>query len=148
MDVDRSAPAVAAAETTIAAPLETVWDVLTGFEGWPGWNPDVTSMSLDGAVAEGAVFRWKAGRATITSTLREVDPPRLVGWTGKTTGIEAVHVWQLEPRGEGTFVRTEESWQGLLVRLLRGRMQKSLQSAVDDGLKHLAAEAERRASLG
>lgn len=148
MDVDRSAPAVAAAETAIAAPLETVWDVLTGFEGWPGWNPDVTSMSLDGAVEEGAVFRWKAGRATITSTLREVDPPRLVGWTGKTTGIEAAHVWRLEPRGEGTFVRTEESWQGLLVRLLRGRMQRSLQSAVDDGLKHLAAEAERRASLG
>ena len=76
------------AETAIAAPLETVWDVLTGFEGWPGWNPDVTSMSLDGAVEEGAVFRWKAGRATITSrAARGLDPPRLVGWTGKTTGI-------------------------------------------------------------
>ncbi|MGH3042124.1 MAG: SRPBCC family protein [Gaiellaceae bacterium] len=145
MDVDRSAPAVAASETEIAADPETVWEVLTGFESWPSWNPDVRSVTLESAVEEGTVFRWKAGRATLTSTIRQVERPRLIGWTGKTTGIGAVHVWSLEPRDGGTIVRTEESWAGFLVRMLRGPMQKNLQKALDDGLAHLKAEAERRA---
>jgi hypothetical protein len=145
MEVDRSAPAVAASEAEIAADPGTVWDVLTGFEHWPSWNPEATSVSLQGGVAEGTVFRWKAGRATITSTLRQVEPPRFIGWTGKTTGIEAVHVWHLDPIAAGTRVRTQESWEGFLVRVLRRRMQRNLQSALDDGLAHLKAEAERRA---
>jgi uncharacterized protein YndB with AHSA1/START domain len=145
VEVDRDAPAIARAEAEIAADPETVWEILTGFEAWPGWNPDVASVALDGEVAEGTVFRWKTGRATITSTLRQVERPRAVAWTGKTTGIDAVHIWRLEPRDGGTLVRTEESWQGLLVRLLAGPMRKSLQKAVDGGLQHLKAEAERRA---
>lgn len=148
MDVDRDAPVVAEAEAEIAADPETVWDVLTGFETWPSWNPDAAWVSFDGAVEEGAVFRWKAGRATITSTLRQVERPTFIGWTGKTIGIRAVHVWHLEPRGGGTHVKTEESWQGILVRILRGRMQKNLEGVLEDGLKRLGAEAERRAQLG
>ena len=146
MEVNQEAPAVARSEAEIAADPDTVWEVLTRFEDWPSWNPDVSSVTLHGELAEGAVFRWKAGRATITSTLRRIDRPRLLAWTGKTTGIDAVHVWRLEPSDAGTRVRTEESWEGLLVRLLRGPMRKSLQRAVDDGLGHLKTEAERRAA--
>jgi hypothetical protein len=36
-------------------------------------------------------------------------------------------------------------WEGLLVRILPGPLRKSLQKAMDDGLGHLKAEAERRA---
>ena len=145
MEVDRDAPAVARSEAQIEADPETVWDVLIAFEDWPGWNPDVKSVRLEGALQEGTVFRWQAGRAMITSTLRQLERPRLLAWTGKTTGIRAVHVWSLEPRDGGTLARTEESWDGLLVRILRGRMQKSLQKAMDGGVRYLKAEAERRA---
>jgi hypothetical protein len=145
VDVKQDAPAVARSEAKIIADLETVWQVLTGFEDWPSWNPDVSAVTLEGGLAEGSVFRWKTGRSKITSTLRKVERPRLVGWTGKTMGIQAVHVWRLDPRDGGTLVRTEESWEGLPVRLFRGPLQKSLQKAVDDGLGHLKAEAERRA---
>ena len=145
MEIDRDAPAFARSEAGIAADPETVWEILTGFEAWPSWNPDVSSVAIEGEAGEGTVFRWKAGRATITSTLRQVERPRVLAWTGKATGIDAVHVWRLEPRDGGTFVQTEESWQGLLVRLLSGPMRKSLQKAVDGGLEHLTAEAERRA---
>ncbi|MGH3012398.1 MAG: SRPBCC family protein [Gaiellaceae bacterium] len=148
MEVDRSAPAVAEAATEIAADPETVWEVLTDLERWPSWNPDVSAVAHEGGLEEGATFRWKAGRATITSTIREVDRPRLIGWTGRTTGIDAIHVWRLDLRDGGTLVRTEESWQGLLVRVIRGSMQKSLQKAVDGGLAHLKAESERRARTG
>src|SRR3954464_14790620 len=62
-------------EVEIAAPPDVVWEVLTGFEQWPQWNPEVKSMSIDGPVAPGTEFRWKAGPGTIVPTLEQVDPP-------------------------------------------------------------------------
>jgi uncharacterized protein YndB with AHSA1/START domain len=146
MRVDEQAPVIGSSEGLVAAPSEVVWDVLTDFEGWPGWNPDVKAMTVEGAVAEGTKFRWKAGPGTIRSRVERLDRPRLAGWTGKTLGIDAVHVWHLEPRDGGTFVRTEESFSGFLPRLLRGRMQKTLDAALETGLQHLRVAAERRAS--
>jgi len=95
-------------------------------------------------LAEGSVFRWKAGPGTVTSTIQRVEPPRLIAWRGKTLGIKAIHFWQLEPRDGTTLVRTEESYDGLVARLLRGSLQKTLDSALADGLRYLKAEVERR----
>ena len=146
MKVNENAPAVSSAEVEVAADPEVVWEVLTAIEAWPSWNPDVTSASLEGELTEGSRFRWKAGRATITSTLQRVDPPRLIAWTGKTLGLRAIHVWRLEAHGAGTFVSTAESWEGPVASVFRKRMQETLSKAVEDGLRHLKAEAERRAS--
>ena len=145
MEINRSAPAVASSEIEVAAPPEVVWDVIADFPAWPDWNPDVKSISIDGPVAPGTQFRWKAGPTTITSTLREVERPGAIAWSGKALGLAAVHAWRLEPRDGATLLRTEESWDGLLPRLLRGRMQRTLQDSLDTGLPHLKAEAERRA---
>ena len=141
------APVVGASEIEIAATPEAVWEVLTAFERWPSWNPDVKSMTVQGPVAPGSVFRWKAGPGTITSTIYRVEPPWQIAWTGRTLGIKAIHFWQLEP-GEGkTLVRTEESFEGLLARLLRGSMQKTLDNSLADGLRSLKAEVERQAPV-
>ena len=144
MDVNRAAPVVAADEIEIAASPQTVWDVLTDLESWPRWNSDVKSMSVEGALAKGTVFRWKAGPGTITSTIQDVQPPTLIAWTGTTFGIKARHVYRLEPQGDGTLVHTEESYEGLVARLLRGSLQKTLEKGLSDGLRYLKAEAERR----
>jgi uncharacterized protein YndB with AHSA1/START domain len=144
MDVNRGAPVVEAAEIHVEAAPDTVWDVLADIRGWPGWNPDVRSATVDGEVAEGTAFRWKSGPGTIASVLRLVDRPRALGWTGSTLGIRAVHVWHLEPRDGGTFVRTQESFEGALVRLLRGSMQKTLRGSLERMIGSLKSEAERR----
>jgi uncharacterized protein YndB with AHSA1/START domain len=133
-------------EIEIAAPPEVVWEVLTGFEQWPQWNPEVKSMSIDGPVAPGIEFRWKAGPGTIRSTLEQVDPPGYIRWRGRTLSIKAIHEWRLEPSNGGTRVETDESFSGFLVRLLRGSMQKTLDSSTERGLEHLKREAERRAA--
>jgi uncharacterized protein YndB with AHSA1/START domain len=131
-------------EVEIAAPREVVWEVLTGFEQWPDWNPDVKSMSLEGPVAPGSEFRWKAGPGTIVSTLEQVDPPRYLRWRGRTLSIKAVHEWHFEPSNGGTRVETEESFSGLLARLFRGPLQKTLDRSTESGLEHLKRESERR----
>jgi uncharacterized protein YndB with AHSA1/START domain len=141
--VDRSAPAVASAEAVIDAAPEAVWALLSDIEGWPAWNPDVKSAHLEGPLAPGTEFVWKAGPSTIHSVLRVVEPPERIGWTGRTMGIGAAHVWDITAAAGGSRVRTEESWDGLIVRLLRGRMQKRLQKAMDSGLAHLRAALAR-----
>ncbi|HSK16359.1 MAG TPA: SRPBCC family protein [Gaiellaceae bacterium] len=148
MEIDGNAPAVGRAELEIQAPHELVWEVLTDVEGWPEWNPDVRSASLEGPLSPGTRFRWKAGPGTIVSTLEAVEPPGLIGWTGTTLGIHAIHVHRLEARGNVTVVTSEESWDGVLVRLLRRPLGRSLRSAVEGGLRHLKTEAERRAQAG
>jgi uncharacterized protein YndB with AHSA1/START domain len=142
--IDEQAPVVGTSEIEIAASPETVWAVLTDFERWPSWNRDVKSISIEGPVAPGSVFKWKAGPGTITSTIERVEPPSLIAWTGKTLGIDAVHFWYLEPRDGKTLVRTQESYGGLVARLLRRSLQKTLDRALADGLRYLKAEAEAR----
>ena len=140
---DPQGPVSGAAEIDVAAPVETVWRVLTDLERWPSWNPDVTSMSVDGPLAEGTVFRWKAGPGTIVSRIERVDPLRLVAWSGKTLGVKAMHVWHFEQVGETTHVRTQEALHGIVARVLRSSLQKTLDSALESGLRNLKAEAER-----
>ena len=127
----------------IRASDDDVWRILTAIERWPTWNSDVKSVSIDGPPVEGTTFRWKAGPGTISSTVTRVDRPRLIAWTGRTLGISAVHVWHFEQRGGRTHVSTEESYEGLVARVLRRSLQKTLDAALADGVRQLKAEAER-----
>jgi carbon monoxide dehydrogenase subunit G len=142
--INWAAPVVASSETEIAAGREVVWHVLTGIEHWPSWNPDVKSVSMEGGLVQGVRFRWKSGPGTITSTLEHVEQPRRIVWSGTTFGIEAMHVYALEAGDGVTLVRTEESYDGPVARLFRIRLQKTLESSLENGLRHLKAEAERR----
>jgi len=140
-----SSPIKATAQIEIGAEPAIVWDVITDIERWPRWNPDVHAARLKGALAVGTEFVWKAGPGTVTSRFTALERPSLIVWRGKTLGVTAEHTWHLEVQGYFTTVRTEETWEGLLVTLLRGKMQKALQKAIDDGLAYLKAEAEREA---
>lgn len=144
MQIDEQAPVTARAKIDIAAGPDVLWDLLTTMDKWPQWNPDVKAASQPELHA-GATFRWKAGPAALTSTLTEVDRPRVVGWTGVSMGIKAVHVWRLASDGTTSQAQTEESWSGMLPRLMPGMMRKSLQKTLDSWLHHLKIEAETRA---
>jgi carbon monoxide dehydrogenase subunit G len=144
MDIDRAAPAIAEGQIDIEAVPDVVWSVLSDLSAWPSWNPDVKSMAVDGPVEAGTTFRWKAGSASLTSTLRNVDPPREIGWTGTTMGIKAVHVFTFEPSDGGTRASSAESFRGLIPSVFRGYSRKILQRGIDSILTRLKAEAERR----
>jgi uncharacterized protein YndB with AHSA1/START domain len=143
-EINELAPVVGSCEVEIATSPNDAWEVLTEIGRWPSWNPAVKSVSFGGEVGEGAAFRWKSGPGTITSTIRNVEPPRRIAWTGTTFGIRAIHVHTFEPRAGGTLVRTEESYDGLVARLFRRRLQSVLDATLEDELQHLKAEAERR----
>lgn len=143
---DRQAPVYTREEVVVSADPETVWKVMASIEEWPKWNPDVREARIEGDLSEGTHFKWKAGPGTIRSTLRYVERPYALGWTGKTLGIPAIHLYRLEEAGHQTRVVLEESWSGPLARVFRAYFQKTLDKAVSDGLRALKAEAERQHS--
>jgi len=143
MDINRNAPAIASAEALVRASLDVVWSVQTNFAEWSRWNPDVEYVDTEGPLAPGTEFRWKAGGAAITSELQEVEPRRRIVWTGRILGIRAIHVWVFEEQADGVLVRTEESFDGLLVRLFARSMRRMLDSTLSNGLNALKTECER-----
>ena len=147
MNINKSAPVTAAGEIDVAADREVIWELMAAIDRWPDWNPDIKAASLQGELAQGSKFSWKAGPGTINSTILQLQRPQIIAWTGSTLGIKAIHVWRLESIGEKTRVITEESWEGLLPRLLARQMKRMLQRSINSGLLHLKAEAERRAIL-
>ncbi len=86
---------------------------------------------------------WKSGPGTIKSTVADVEPGGRLSWTGKLMGIKAIHVWVLDTEGDTTTVTTQESWEGLVVRLTRKSSQRALNDALATGLRYLKAAAEQ-----
>jgi hypothetical protein len=143
--INAGAPVVSRKEIEIAAPPEVVGRAHC-VRALAVLNPEIKSMSMKGPGAVGSTFRWKAGPGTITSAIQRLEPPRLVAWSGKTMGITAVDVFRLERRDGTTLVREEESWDGLVARVLRRSLQRTLDRSLESGLRHLKAESERRIS--
>jgi carbon monoxide dehydrogenase subunit G len=146
LEADRQAAVFSREEVEVSATPEEIWEIMSDIEKWPQWNPDVKAATIEGELVEGTDFRWKAGPGTIHSTLRTVERPRVLAWTGKTMGIPAIHVYKLEPAGSGTRLVLEESWDGLLSKVFRSYMQKTLDKAVRDGVQALKTEAEKRSA--
>jgi Polyketide cyclase / dehydrase and lipid transport len=148
MTINESAPVVGRSEIEIAADPKVAWNVLTAIGRWPDWNPAVKSVPFEEGIEEGSEFRWKAGPGSIWSTIQNVDAPWRIVWTGSTFGIKAIHVHTLEPRAGGTLVKTEESYDGLVARVFHRRLQETLDTTLDNEVRHLKAEAERRDRSG
>jgi len=144
MKINELAPVIASREVEVEASPETIWDIIVAVDSWPDWNPDVKAAFIEGDLAVGTRFSWKAGQLTIRSTVLQMERPHHLVWTGTTTGIKAVHLWQIEQRGEKALVRSEESWEGLLPSILRGTMKRMLSRSIQQTLLYLKREAERR----
>ena len=135
------------ADAFIEAPIGMVWGILSDLEHWTTWNKSVSKILVNGPVQIGTTFAWVGGGSRIDSRLEEVDPPTRIAWSGKTFGIRAMHVWELEDKGQGTQVHTEESFRGPVAWLFRGFARKTLAKALDQGVAALKAEAESRIKL-
>ena len=126
MEIDRDAPAWAEREIEIGAPLEVVWDLLTGVDDWPRWFTEGESAAIAGPVAPGTTFRMK-GRApgTIKARIESAEKPHVLAWTGRVLGISAIHVWRLDRSDAGTRVQTQESMDGFLCGFYGRRCRRS-----------------------
>ena len=140
--IDETAPVIARHGIDIAAPLATVWRLHTDVNGWPAWQPDITSASLDGALEPGARFGWSTAGLEITSTVYAVDEPSRTLWGGPANGIDGVHEWMFRETPTGVHVTTNESWSGPPVEADATTLQSQLDASLMAWLRHLRAAAE------
>ncbi|WP_433430514.1 SRPBCC family protein [Nonomuraea sp. CA-141351] len=145
----------------IDAPLSTIWRLQTDVEGWPSWQPPVTTIErLDpGTLRKGSRFRWTtpapatpttpATTLTITSTVKQLKRNACVLWSGPAIGeglrIDAgVHLWTFTKVKGGVLVQTEETWTGAQVEADVPTATAALGSGLEAWLRDLKAAAEAR----
>jgi len=66
----------------------------------------------------------------------------MLGWTGKNFAADAIHNWYLTPTENGTKVRTEESMQGLLMSVMKKKMNEVLIEDMTSWLDQLIVKCE------
>jgi hypothetical protein len=140
--VNPNAPVVERQQILVQAPPEAVWQVLADINHWPEWQSAISEAQLKGDLAEGTAFDWKAGGIPFKSVIHTARPGNSFGWTGKTFGASAIHNWQFEGAEGGTLVSVEESLQGFLPALLKGKFRKDLKKGMLENLLELKARAE------
>jgi uncharacterized protein YndB with AHSA1/START domain len=131
--------------TSIQAPPERVWAILSDVERWPSWTASVRQVELDGALEVGAVAKVRQPKLPPTAwTVTEVRPGRSFTWESKAPGSRAVGEHEITPTGDGACevrLRLEQSGPlGSLVGLIyRGLTRRYVQMEADG----LTAEATR-----
>ncbi|MGW1494552.1 SRPBCC family protein [Streptomyces sp. NPDC002402] len=131
-------------EITIAAPVETVWQLHTDVAAWPTWNSGIDLAALEGELKVGASFRWLTHGLDITSTVTDMEAGRSITWGGPAAGIDGVHSWTFEPYDDSsTRVVTEESWAGAPVDADPAGMLAALEQSLVAWLDELKRTAEQ-----
>ena len=142
MEINQQAPLVARKEIFIQAQPQVVWKIHTDINSWNTWQPGITLSKLEVPLIVGAMFQWKSGGITINSTVQIVEPNEQIGWTGKSIGTQARHIWTLKSYKDGTLLTSEESMEGWLVKVLKVLMPKFLEDSLDVWLQNLKKQAE------
>jgi uncharacterized protein YndB with AHSA1/START domain len=142
--IDTSAPVISRQEIAIAAPLEVVWNLHVDASSWPGWNPDITDVTMEHQFAPGASFLWHTAGLAIQSTVYAVTPHARTLWAGTVQGITGIHEWTFTETDNGVRVVTEESWSGEPVEANVAAMQAGLDQSLVSWVQHLKAAAEAR----
>lgn len=131
----------------IDAPAEVVWGVLTDLDRYREWNPFITSSAGVPVVGGTLVNRMEPpGMRSMTfrPTVTVVEHARTFEWLGRL-GVPGLfdgrHRFELRATGTGTALTQSESFDGLLVRVLR----RSLDSATRAGFDAMNSALKERA---
>ena len=119
-----------------------VWEVLTDFDRYPGWNPTIRQLDVraDGSRAGGEVGA-KAGSkvfvrlnlgfpVAVMARIDRFEPERMLSWAGGVSPVFTAHHWfELEPLGEGTRLHHHERFGGVGASVIRWTLQERIERA-------------------
>jgi uncharacterized protein YndB with AHSA1/START domain len=130
--------------TTICAPAERIWAILTDAPAYPIWNTTVSSV--DGRIASGQTVTVHAkiapGRAFPVRVVAFDAPRRMVWSSAMPLGLfRGERVFELRPQSDGVGFSMREEYTGALAGLI-GKSIPDLQPAFDEFAACLKARAE------
>lgn len=135
------------AQRSIAAPLPTVWQVLTDRHALIAGDFGITQLDGDLALDGKLVLRAAiAPKQAFKLKVTVFDPDRRMVWTGGMPfGLfTGKRTFALAPAGEGTHFTVEEVFSGPLAGLI-GRSMPDLQPSFEQFSDVLKQSAEERA---
>ncbi len=131
----------------IAAPAQTIWDLLTDADSYPSWNQSV--LGIEGQISDGEKIKLTSivnPDRQFKLNVTDVDAPNsMVWWDGMPLGLfKGVRTFKLTPGDGGTEFSMEEVYSGLMAPMITKSIPDMTESfeLFADGLK---AEAEKRA---
>lgn len=142
--------------STVAAPLERVFEAYTDLHGAPGRIQGIQRIEVlgDGTVGPGTRFRetrMMFGKEhTEELEIGSFDPPHGYSVTGGSCGARIETVFRFAPAAGGTRVTMDLSWKAVtlfaklmapLGWLMSGSMKKLMQKDLDDLKRHLEGAA-------
>ncbi len=134
------------ASTTINAPPETVWRILTDAAGYPKWDPGIDR--IEGTITPGgqvtAYTKRDPNRAFPAKVTEFVSPRKMVWSGGMPLGLfKGVRTFTLTPNGTSTELSIREEFSGLLLPLFARGIPDMTQTFQDfaAGLKAYAEKA-------
>ena len=136
------------AEIVIDAPPSLVWAILTDLAAYPDWNPFITCSEGSIGVGERLTNRIEqvGGKAvTFQPTITQVDEQRDLEWLGRLVLpwlFDGRHRFELLPDGDGTRLVQMERFTGVLVPLLRKRLDTETRAGFEAMNTALKARAE------
>ncbi|HEY1177208.1 MAG TPA: SRPBCC domain-containing protein [Phytomonospora sp.] len=137
--------------TEIPAPPEKVWAVLTDLAAWADWNPFIFHAEGEPVPGSRLTLKMRDTRGSVMTfrpTVLAADGPRELRWLGRLVmpGVfDGEHRFELTATDGGTRLAQSENFSGLLVPLLRRRLEERTGpqfEAMNNAL------AERVAALG
>ena len=130
----------------VAATPEALWRLLADVDGWVGWNAGIESISLDGPLAVGTRFRMTPpGEPTLTSTVVELEPGRLLTDLTELDGVAVRVEHRLDPGPDATTVTYRITVSGAgLPDEVAAEIGTAVSADFPDVLDSLAAHAAAR----
>lgn len=143
MEIVAHAPFSVKKNMIIDAPVNHVWAIQTDIDNWPQWQKEISYAKIQGKLEKGTVFTWKAMGMSIRSELQEVIENKIISWSGKSLGMNAIHIWKFESQGYKTLITTEESLSGWFPRVIKLFKPDFLEQSLLNALLTLKAQAEK-----
>lgn len=137
-------------QITIEAAPDRVWEVLTDFEKYSGWNPFIKSIQGKVHTGEKIIVRLEPPGAkgmTFKPRVLAFDKNEQFRWIGHLffPGLfDGEHRFELIDNGDGTttFIQAEK-FKGILVRMLSKMLDGSTLNGFKAMNEHLKIEAEK-----
>ncbi|MEK7810657.1 MAG: SRPBCC domain-containing protein [Pseudomonadota bacterium] len=116
-------------EIQIAAPIDQVWQVLTGFDHWKDWNPMVNSASGSATLGSKVdiIMRGPNGNDAMKyqAAVLEANSPKSFRWRATMmSGLIFTNdrVFELREENGGTMLINKEEFSGLMMPLFWNKM--------------------------
>ncbi|MEM7031563.1 MAG: SRPBCC domain-containing protein [Chloroflexota bacterium] len=134
------------ASTTINAPADTIWQIITDAPGYPNWDPGV--IKIEGTIASGEkITAWSklSPDRAFPVTVSEFTPGKKMVWSsGMPMGLfKGVRTFSLTPQGDAIEFTLHEVFSGLLLPLI-GRSIPDMTQTFQDFVDGLKSEAEKQ----